>query len=216
MHSIAETPSPPPCPPPAADDPRSWDALVRRYRRLLAGVARYAARHYRLRATPEEIEDLVQEVWCRLVQRWGPRLGLGGGEGRLYTYLVRTTRNVVLDEVRARKAAKRGHGRRESSGDAWSRARRRVDPRPSPEERAMLRQWRRTFRRRCRRVARRRDAAIVERVVFEGWTSRELAAALGTPLSPSAIDTLVHRVRRRLAAEGLDLPRRPGDRSRTG
>jgi RNA polymerase sigma factor (sigma-70 family) len=207
--------APPPAAPPESGDPRSWDSLVRRYRRLLAGVARHASRRHCLPLTPEEIEDLLQDVWCRLFERWGPRLALGGGEGRLYNYLVRTTRNVVRDEVRARRAAKRGWGRLESSGEAWAVARRSVDPRPSPEERAMLRQWRRAFRRRCRCVARRRDLEIVERVLFEGWTSRELAAALGAPLSPSAIDTLVHRVRRRLAAEGLELPRRSGRRSRS-
>ena len=73
----------------------------------------------------------------------------------------------------------------------------------------MLRRWRRACRRRGRCVARRRDLVIVERVLFEGWTSRELAAALGAPLSPGAIDTLVHRVRRRLAAEAASDPGQP-------
>ena len=185
---------------------------MRRYRRLLAGIALDASRRHGAPLTPEEVEDLVQEIWCRLYQHWGERLGLVGGEGRVYNYLVRTTRNAVRDALRTRQAAKRGGDRRRSGSEAWSRARRRADPRPSPEERAMLRQWRRLFRRRCRRVTGRRGTAIVERVVLEGWTSRELAAFLGPPLSPSAIDTLVHRVRRRLAAEGLVLPRRRGRR----
>ena len=207
-----DTPSPRAAPHPATagagPDPRSWESLVRRYRRLLAGVAGYAAQRYRLRLRPEEIEDLLQDVWCRLVQHWGGRLDLDGGEGRVYAYLVRTTRNAVRDEVRARRTLKRRHDRSAGSETTWDEARRRVDPRPSPEERAMLRQWRRVFRHRCRRVAGRRAVAIVERVVLDGWSSRELAALLGPPLSPSAIDTVVHRVRRKLAAEGLELPRR--------
>ena len=44
--------------------------------------------------------------------------------------------------------------------------------------------------------------------MFEGWTSREIAAALGGSLTVSSVDTILHRLRQRLAAQDIRLPDR--------
>ena len=171
-------------------------------------------------ATDELVEDLVQEVWCRVFERCRHRLvGLAAGaEGHLtFSYLAQMARNVAVDRVRAERAAKRGGGwlRRDAAdedGDAVSEL---PDPAPCPEQRLLARERRRRFRQRCRPyVSRRsagRDLAIVERALLDGWSSRQILRALDGRLSQSSVDTLVHRVRRGLATEGVEVaPRKRG------
>lgn len=223
----ATTPSVPTSLPGAAPaiDTALWDRLIRRYGRCLTGVARRAFHGAGSPSLCQEAEDLVQDVWCRLYQRLGPRLTLRRnlGEAGLYAYLVRTTRNLAVDRAREHRAQKRG--------GVWQRrypaGRRRLgrapthhpDPvrdlvshGPSPEETAIRRQGRDLFRQRCLPYTSldqpRRDLAILELALMDGWSSRQIVSALRDPISPSAVDTLIHRVRRGLAAEGLRLPSR--------
>jgi RNA polymerase sigma factor (sigma-70 family) len=183
---------------------------VARHSGRLAAVARRALARCGLAAAPEDVEDVVQEVWCRLVERWGPRPGRGvlAGDKGMFSYLASTTRNVAVDRARSQRAVKRG--RRAPRVARW--AERVVDGAASPEERLLHRDGRRLFRARCRpytsRARRRRDLAVVELALVDGWTSRQIAAALRHRLAPSSIDSLVHRVRRGLAGEGVVLPSR--------
>jgi len=203
----------------AGRDPASLERLSRRYGRRLQAVARRVFHRAGLAGVAYEAEDLVQEAWCRLYQHWGPRISLRGGEAGLYPYLVRTTRNLAIDRARAHRSQKRGGGLRRLEAPAGLSGDAGADGcgdlmagGPSPEEVAMRRQWRRLFRQRCRpytsRRRSRRDLAVVELALVDGWSSRQIAAALRDPMSPSAIDTLIHRVRRGLTREGLDLPPR--------
>lgn len=197
-------------PSPASRDPRSWDRLVQRYGNRLAAVARRSLSRCGLPTYTEDVEDLVQEVWCRLVERWGPRPGRGirGGESGLFAYMASTVHNAAVDRARAVGAVKRGrrcprdHGRVELLADGMA----------TPEERLLRRDDRRLFRARCRpytsRTRRRRDLRVVELALLDGWTSRQIAAVLRPSLAPSSIDSLIHRVRRGLAGEGVPLPPR--------
>lgn len=189
-------------------DPVSWERLFRRYRHRLAGVVRRTLGRYGARWAPDEVEEAVQEAWCRLVQHWGPRrLGLeGAGEGRLFTYLARTTRNVVVDWLRAAGAKKRGGGweRVTSRGGTLDHM---LDAGATPEETLMAGELRRLFRHRCARLLpprRRREVRVLELAILDGWSSREISRRLRGRLSPGAVATLVYRMRRRLRAEGLE------------
>jgi DNA-directed RNA polymerase specialized sigma24 family protein len=205
-----------PCP----RDPRLWDGLVRRHGARLKAVVRRALRRRRHPATDELVEDLVQEVWCRVFERCRHRLvGLAAGaEGHLtFSYLAQMARNVAVDRVRAERAAKRGGGwlRRDAAGEEGDAIALVPDPAPGPEQRLLARERRRRFRQRCRPyVSRRRtgrDLAIVERALIDGWSSRQILRALDGRLSESSVDTLVHRVRRGLASEGIEVePRKRG------
>lgn len=203
----------------AGRDPASLERLSRRYGSRLRAVARRIFHRAGLAEIAHESEDLVQETWCRLYQAWGPRLSLRAGEPALYSYLVRTIRNLAVDRARAHRAQKRGGGLRRLEAPQGFRGEagldccgELMDAGPTPEEEAMRRQSRRIFRQRCRpytsQSRRRRDLAVVELALVDGWSSREIADALRDPMSPSAIDTLIHRVRRGLAGEGLELPPR--------
>jgi len=203
-------------PPAGARDPAGWDRLVRRHRRRVAGAVRRVLHRAGARPLPEDVDDLVQEVWYRLLERCGPGLGPLGGldEPRAGAYLARVARNAASDRLRRERAVKRGRGWLRRDGLAAECAAESVaDPAPSPEERALAGERRRRFRAVCRRHAPRgrrgaRDAAIAERALVDGWSSRRIAAALGGELTPSSVDSVVHRMRAALAREGIELPRR--------
>ena len=86
-----------------------------------------------------------------------------------------------------------------------------VDRSPSPEEWVISRERRRFFLERCRdAVGRRsvRDLNVLYLAFFEGHSSREICHRLGGGLTPSCVDSMVHRLKQRLADFDLQLPRR--------
>lgn len=197
---------------PAAADSRVWQHLAVRFGDRLIGVVHHALRRHGARADPDQVADLVQEVWCRVLQRCRRRLpGIArrDGDEQAFAYLARVARNLVVDRLRHESAIKRGGGaqrvtRRDDAPDPVAAV---PDEAPSAEERVLDREARRLFLARCRpyvsRRRPRRDLAIVERALLEGWTSPQITAELGGEVTPSGIDSLLHRVRRGLAGEGL-------------
>ncbi len=188
----------------------SWNELIRRFgRRLELGVRR-GLRRAGMAAAPERVEELLQEVYCRLLERGGQALARfqGASEGEASAYLGRVAENVVLDWARASAAQKRVAP---APREPETAARRLRAAGPSPEEATMLRECRRLLLARCREAAGRHGARqlwVLRLALLEGWSSREIAAAARGSLRPASIDSLVARVRRRLAAQGWALPRR--------
>ncbi|HEX9943333.1 MAG TPA: hypothetical protein VGG03_15045 [Thermoanaerobaculia bacterium] len=197
----------------------AWEDLVRRYGPLLRGQVHRSLRSAGLPRQPEQVEERVQEVYCRLLTGGTGRLRRlrRWSEGQVVTYLTRVAQRVVVDELRAMAAAKRGGGLRVSFAGCLSEfADRTVDPGGTPEDRAMVSEGRRLLLQHCRLVAdsmaagpdRRRCLRILRLALLEGWSSEEIARAEGGLLAASTVDSLVHRIRRRLARSGLDLPSR--------
>jgi len=201
----------------------SWEDLVGRYGHHLHGQVRWSLYRAGLSPEPDQVEDRVQEVYCRLLPGGTPLLRQlrRWSEARVVRYLGRIARRVVCDEKRATQAVKRGAGFEITLGGRLSElANRVVDSRGTPEELAMLAEARRALLARCRRLAsasmypedRRRNLRVLRWAFVEGWSSREIVRAEGGLLAVSTVDTLVHRARRRLGA-GADLPNRTRDRS---
>lgn len=189
-------------------DRLAWEEFVRRYgRRLEAGVRR-GLRLARREGGGDEIEDLVQEVYCHLLDREGRRLlrPRGSSDAEVGCYLGRVAENLVLDRARAARTAKRAAPRTSSHapgplGDSrgWV----------SPESRLLLREERRAFLRGCRAVAGGRRSAWVARQAFlEGWSSLEISVALRGRISPANVDALLHRMSKRLLRFGFRPTRR--------
>jgi DNA-directed RNA polymerase specialized sigma24 family protein len=161
-----------------------------------------------VRPRPELIDEVVQEVYCRLLAAGGRRLRgcRAGSEPELAAFLGRMAERVALDALRTAAAAKRGGGRLVEVLPEEI-AERAADPGESPEDRLLDRERRREFLRRCRALARpsraRRDAQIAALALLDGWTSREIAAAAGGRLAPSTVAALVQYMKRQLAAAGL-------------
>jgi DNA-directed RNA polymerase specialized sigma24 family protein len=201
----------------------SWEELVDRYGHHLRGQVRWSLYRAGVSAEPDQVEDRVQEVYCRLL--------LGGtlllrqfrhwSEVQVVRYLGRTARRVVCDEKRAAQAAKRGAGFEIAlAGRLAELANRVVDSRGTPEELAMIAEARRALLARCRLLAsasmypedRQRNLRVLRWAFVEGWSSREIVRAEGGRLAVSTVDTLIHRARRRLDQGGADLPCRTRNR----
>jgi DNA-directed RNA polymerase specialized sigma24 family protein len=85
----------------------------------------------------------------------------------------------------------------------------------SPYRRAEQRERLRRFAHRCLALAPdERAVRILKLVLVGGWTSRDVARASRGAVSSSRVDSMIHRLRRRLEAEGLALADRSGRRTR--
>jgi len=195
----------------ASDDQDPWTELTARFgARLEAGVRR-ALRRAGWQASSDQIEDFLQDVYCRLLERDRRALHRfrGASEGEAAAYLRRIAETVTLDALRQAAAAKRGG--EHPAADAVD-----LDNAPSrtasPEDELLARERWAELATRCAaaagRHAARRNRWILRKALVEGWSSREISAGLGGGLTPGSVDSIVARARRRLAREGLALRRR--------
>ena len=201
----------------AADrGPKVWSKFIERFgTRLTMGVRR-AFRRSGISPSPEDIEDLLQEVYCKLLDRGGKVLrNCRGGHGNeVNAYLGRVAESVVLDHLRASAAEKRGKDlviqqRPEQDYEISDLA---ADRGPSPEERILNREMRNLVLSRCRKkssgTSATKDLWMFYLAFLEGWTSREISKYFRSALTPGSVDCALHRLRKRLAVQGLQLPRR--------
>lgn len=201
-------------------DAKTWQEFQNRYSRPLAMGVRRTLLRFDARISEDEHQDLLQETYCRLLEGHGRRLRSCRGEvdGAISAYLGRVAENVVVDFLRGRNAAKRGGGvlvelPRDTGAEL---AERMQDPRKTPEERLLLRERRVRFLTRCGKLvgkdSRQRDLQVLYLAFFEGWTSREICHRLGHGMKPSTVDSLVHRLKKRLSDLGIEVPRRRSNR----
>jgi len=192
---------------------RAWAEFVRRFQpRLRAGVLR-VLRRFDPAPGPDGVEDLVQDVYCRLLER-GAGSFRGGTEGEVLTYLQRVCESVVVDRLRGRATAKRGGRTRivelgDKDGDLAETV---ADGGSSPEARCLHRELRGVLLEGCRGLTegpwRERNLAIFELAVLDGWTSREIAEGFDWGLKAGSIDSVIHRQRRKLKRRGIEAPPR--------
>ncbi len=191
-----------------------FDDLVQRHGRTLRGRVRKALVRRGLPARDDHAQELVQEVYCRLLenrgQRW--RACRGRTDQQVAAYLNKVAERVVLDHLRSSAASKRGADFLIPAGDGPGQLPEVADPGASPEDRLLSQERRREFLALCRAAARgraqRRNFRILRLALLEGHSSREIAALVDGKLTPSGIDTVVHRLRARLARAGIVLPDR--------
>jgi RNA polymerase sigma factor (sigma-70 family) len=91
--------------------PAAWEEFVRRFQRLIATVALRTARRWD-RATPDVVDELVQETFlklcdqdARLLRSFDPR-----HKDALFGYIKVVTANLVHDHFRELNSQKRGAG----------------------------------------------------------------------------------------------------------
>jgi len=233
-------PSPPPAATPEGGEPppsaSSWEASpdCRLFRRCLEGRGSEEWRQFqgryestlrnllwrRARGVVEgqlelEVEDLLQELYCRLLSAGRSGRFLGRSDAELSRYLTRAAISVVADRRRALRADKRRipvpNPRDETTHRPLEERMPACSEEETPERRYLLREARRTFLRHCDRlVGTQRGAKLgaLRLALLDGCDSREVARRLGGALTPAQVDRLVHDLRRRLSREGIELPRR--------
>jgi RNA polymerase sigma factor (sigma-70 family) len=188
-----------------------WETVVGTHDLWLRKRVRDVMMRVGLRPRRDQVAESVQEVYCRLLEGGPPRLEQlrGFPHSRLLSYLGRVAERVILDQIRAARAAKRGGGRRANPSRMC--ALRLVDPGADPERVLLRSERRRLLARHLLALADhdgvpRRDVRILWLAVVEGWQSREIARLF--ELKPRTVDTRLHQIRRRLAHGGLELRRR--------
>jgi DNA-directed RNA polymerase specialized sigma24 family protein len=198
-------------------DMAQWEYFVQQFGPVVRGTVARALRSYRARPANEEIDELAQEVYFRLLTRHerGLRFRLGRHPGELGSYVARVARAAVVDALRTAAAEKRGARALLSlPNDALARSAL-ADPRYTPERRLMVKDCMRLLALGCRAAGltrqpagRRRNLRILYLAFFAGLTSREIVRATGAALAPSTVDTVVYRARRHLALRGVTVPHR--------
>jgi len=198
----------------------AWEELIGRYGPGLKARVGSVLRRSGVPARSEHVEEIVQEVYCRLLAGGGRRLQRcrATSEGQVGAFLGRVAERVTLDQLRAARAQKRGgarvashaagadggQGSPGSQPSRWSEwEERAVDPRANPEELVLSRERLRLFLERCGTLAGRRDYRRNARILalaVAGLNSGEIARAVGGTLTARSIDGLLLRVRRYVAA----------------
>jgi DNA-directed RNA polymerase specialized sigma24 family protein len=190
----------------STSEPESaWEDLIGRYGAGLKARVGSVLRRSGVRPRSEHVEEIVQEVYCRLLAGGGRRLRRcrATSEGQVGAFLGRVAERVALDQLRAARAQKRG-GDQGGAGAADERV---ADPRANPEELVLRRERLRLFLERCGALAGRRDHRRNTRILalaVAGWSSGEIARAVGGALTARSIDGLLLRVRRCVAARARD------------
>lgn len=195
----------------AQGDGRAWDEFVTRYnRRLLLYVMRACAALHRP-VDRDQVLDLVQEIYLRLLANDRRALASWRGESEpvLLGYLATIASAVVTDAVRRERTAKRA-GRNisiDDESDAGSLALAQlVAPESGSPERVLLE---RHTPEQTRAVVESvfpgpnaaRAALIFHLYVFEGLTAREIAALPQLAMTVANVEAVIHRTKARLRDE---------------
>jgi hypothetical protein len=178
-----------------------WEGLIRRFgggiRARVGGVLRRAG----MRPHRDQIDEILQEVYCRLLDGGGRRLRRcrATSENQTAAFLGRVAERVALDQLRLARALKRGGEmtRRGVSDRAL------VDPRANPEERFLGRERLRLLLERCGVLAGRKDYRRNARILAmaaEGWSNGDIARVVGGRYTARSIEGLLARVRRYVVA----------------
>ncbi len=170
----------------------SGDALAELFQKHSRQVLAAA---YRVTGSRQDAEDALQTVFLRLASRWDD-VGLSSTPG---PYLRRAAVNAAIDLLRSRAAA--GAVPLDDAGTPDRHG-------ASPERRHRDREFRRRLRQALLALTD-RNAQVFCLRYFEDLTNKEIARALG--LSQTRVAVILHRARKRLQPELLDLVR--GDAS---
>lgn len=190
----------------------AWDELIRRFGGAIRGAVYETTEVLDVARSHEGRQELVQEVYCRLLEnrRRYLRAFRGASESQARLFFVRIARSVVHDHARQIRATKRGGEQDLSLKDKFVPLPE-LTNRVSPEDSYLrLEQWR-NFWRHARDTLRhhplgRRDLSIFRWYTIEGCSSREISTRLRGSLKPTSVLSVVHRVRHRLGL--LDGPPR--------
>jgi DNA-directed RNA polymerase specialized sigma24 family protein len=182
-------------------DGLDWEELVGRFGQGLRCRVRQTLRRSGVAVSPEHLDDLTQEIYCRLLADGSRRLTgcRGRSAGQVGAYLGRLAERVVFDQLRLARAVKRGGRLAIEVGLAGRRGAQQVaDPAAGPEERVLLGERCGRVRRCCATLGGQQAVLVVELVLAAGFTTPEIAAALGGGVTPQAVRRLISTVRRRL------------------
>ena len=177
----------------ADGDSQAWSELVARHeRRILLVLVRAGVR-------PDELADLKQEIYARLLAQKGSVLRSVRAErpGALGAFLAQMALRAAIDHGRSRGARARSEVEEEAAHGLASSA-------SGPDDAALLQQGRARFARALLAAADgpnlARDLMVLRAHFADGMNPAEIAA-MGSGLSAKGVETLLRRARLRIEAE---------------
>ncbi len=176
-----------------ADEPGSWKDFVDRFSGLFVHVIRHTAHSRSVPLTPEDEDDLLAEIFLKLLENNAQVLRKFREESSLAWYLTIVSRRIAVQEItRRRKAEAMGHVSAHHATVAQAQAtvttpapQNRIDD--QEEIRQMLEDLPAT------------DAAVVRLYHLEGRSYREISAAVGIP--ENSVGPTLTRARERLKSK---------------
>lgn len=198
-----------------------WIELVETLRPRIRGTIETLFLRVGRFPTREVVDDLEQEVYCRLLERDRAilRQFRGSSPGEAGQYIRRISASVTFDFFAAESAKKRTPPASQSParpGEPWASPP--VCRLPLPEQVLLESEAVEALWNACREILAGQEnpperLEVLRRVWYHGSTSREVAEASRGSWSPSKVSSLVARTRRRLRANGsLDRIPRPWSR----
>ena len=181
-----------------------WREFTRRYGSMIRIWVRRTLARRRVRLTAEEVEEHIQDFYVLLLASAGKSFR-GRTDLELRRYLARVIWNLV--NGRRRRVERRGEPAAPPAVLRWM-----TSQAPSPEWSAMARQHLAQFFEGCRQAASGVEVELKLRVMhlafLDGCSSREIARRLAGEISPHQVDSMIFRLRRRLARGGFEVPHR--------
>ena len=184
-----------------------WNELIDRHGREIRRAIRQTAHRLRLTLEKPDLDEMVQDFYCRLLTVRNRRFS-GRTEEELRRYVLRVAQSLVIDRLRQQGARKRSPRCRSGAADPARLCTSKLDP----EQRLLRKERREEFFRRCFEVVRCDRVGLELRALamalLDGWSSREIASELQGALSSARVDRLVCLLRSRLLKDGIRMPRR--------
>ena len=149
------------------------------------------------RATPDDVENLVQKVFLHLLEDGGRRLRSFQGKSRLATWLSVVAARLVLNALEG-ESARDTH---ETAAGDWIEAVRQEGAPDTPARRALRDEERLAIGRVLRRLPA-RDQVLLRMIHQEGLSYAETARAIG--VNPHSIAPLLQRARARFRAAAAE------------
>jgi RNA polymerase sigma-70 factor (ECF subfamily) len=173
-----------------AGDAAAWEEIVQRYHRRIYNIC------YRFAGTPDDAQDLTQEVFIRMYRTLG---SYDVGRGAFMTWVTTLTRNLLVDHFRKTKqdrmtdsldATTSGHE------DAMPLGERIPDEGPAPDTGVQSREARETVHEALQKLSPELREAVILRDL-QDMDYREIATVLKVP--EGTVKSRINRGRAELA-----------------
>ena len=159
---------------------------------IVRRTIRRTAERFGVVLQPACVEDLAQDTYVALLER-----GTSAGVRSFPAYASRVARNLTIDRLRRRRATRRDEGKTDSLGESEPSTQHLV----SPEEEVLARLELLHYLKLLRQLLSPRVIGALILIHGLGYTSSEAGVRLG--ISPSGVDSLLHRARLKLKSRGV-------------
>ena len=173
----------------------AWAEFIRRFHRLIAGVALRACREWSQTA-PDVVEDMVQNTFLKLCADKFALLRRFQSHhtGAFLGYLKTVTANVVYDHFRAEHAGKRDVGSTTELNEAIHQFQKEVGSMSPADMELFLNEINDLLRQRGSGPVEERERAIFWLHYRHGLTAKEIASIPSMNLTVKGVESVIHRL----------------------